>query len=84
MRTVQVLTSLAAVGLFTAGILIGGSIAHDVDEARGTASGGIWCSNSNTIWREHERLFLMSRKRTALAETFLASVAFFVITFLGL
>lgn len=84
MRTVQVLTSLAAIGLFTAGILIGSSIAHEVDEARGSTYGGIWRSNANTIWREHERLFPMSRKRTALAGTFLASVAFFVITFLGL
>ena len=84
MRTIQVLTSLAAVGLFTAGILIGSSIAHDVDEALGTAYGGIWRSNAKTIWREHERLFPMSRKRAALAGAFLASVAFFIVTFLGL
>ena len=84
MRTLQVLSSLAAVGLFTAGILIGSSIARDVDEALGTTYGGIWNSNANTIWKEHERLFPLSRKRAALAGAFLASVGLFIITFLGL
>jgi hypothetical protein len=84
MRTLQVLTSLAAVGLFTAGVLIGISIARDVDEALGTTYGRIWSSNANTIWKEHERLFPLSRKRAALVGAFLASAGFFIITFLGL
>ena len=84
MQTIQVLTSLVAVGLFIAGILIGSSIAREVDEASGTNYGGIWSSNANTIWKEHERLFPMSRKRAALVGAFLASVGFFISTFLGL
>jgi hypothetical protein len=84
MRTLQILSSLAAVGLFTTSILIGSSIAREVDEALGTTNGGIWSSNANTIWKEHKRLFHLSRKRAALAGAFLVSVGFFIITFLGL
>ncbi|HXH49812.1 MAG TPA: hypothetical protein VNM47_10740 [Terriglobia bacterium] len=84
MRILQVMSSFAAVGFLIAGILIGSSMAREVDEALGTNYDGIWNSNANTIWNEHERLVPMSRKRVALAGAFLASAGFFIITFLGL
>ncbi len=84
MRVIQAVSALAAVGLFTGGILIGSSIARDVDDALGTTYGGIWNSSATIIWKEHERLFPFSRKRSALIAVFLASVGLFMTVFLDL
>jgi hypothetical protein len=69
MQALQILSLVAAFASSIGMVLIGNSIAKDVNEALGTDYNGIWSLNGNRIWKEHERLFPNSRKRTALAVT---------------
>jgi hypothetical protein len=69
MQALQILSLVAAFASSIGMVLIGNSIANDVNEALGTGYNGIWSLNGNKIWKEHERLFPGSRKRTALAVT---------------
>ena len=80
MRILQILSLIAAVGLFCGTILIGNSITKDVNENMGSHHDGIWSSSGNRIWKEHERLFPANRKRAALAITLVAAFALFMAT----
>jgi hypothetical protein len=73
MRVFQILSAAAAVASFIAGVIIGGSIANDVNEKLGTDYNGVWSWGGNKIWKEHERLFPASPKRTILAAVWLAA-----------
>ena len=73
MRTLQILSLAAAVASFVAMILIGNSIAREVNDALGTAHNGIWRLNGNSVWKEHQRLFPANGKRVALAGSLIAA-----------
>ena len=77
-RALQILSLAAAVASFVGTILIGNSIAKDVNETLGTDYRGIWSVSGNKIWKEHERLFPANRKRVALAIALVAAFGLFM------
>ena len=70
---------VAAGASFVSMILIGNSIARDVNETLGTDFNGIWNLNGDRILKEHERLFPADRKRMALATAVVAAFGLFAL-----
>jgi hypothetical protein len=80
MRALQILSLGGAVASFIGTVLIGNSIAKDVNEALDTDYNSIWSLSGNKIWKEHERIFPSNRKRTALAATLVVAFGLVVAT----
>ncbi len=80
----RIISLAAAAGSFLGVILIGNSIARDVNGTLGTDYDSIWSLNGNRVWQEHQRLFPYSRKRAALGTMLLGWLALLFVTgFLG-
>ena len=75
MNVFQVLSGAAALASFAAHIVIARSVTEDVNDRLGTDYKGIWSPDGSKTWAEHERLFPSSRKRVALAATFLVAAS---------
>jgi hypothetical protein len=80
MQLLQILSLAAAVASFIGTILIGNSIARDVNEVLGRDDNGIWNLNGNKVWKEHECLFPGNRKRAALAAALVVAFVLFIAT----
>jgi len=80
MGAFQILSWAAAVASFIATVLIGNSIAKDVNQTSGTDYNGIWSLSGNKIWKEHELLFPASRKRAALVAALAVAFGLFMAT----
>jgi hypothetical protein len=78
MRALQILVWTAGLASFIANILIGNSIAQDVNRALGTDYSGIWNLHGNAIWKDHERLFPASPKRVAFATALVFAFGLYV------
>lgn len=78
--SVYQVVSLTAAGLcFAIVIRAASSIVNDVNESIGTAYTRLFSLDGNTIWKEHQRVFPSSRKRTVLSMTlFLTFTLMFV------